>query len=148
MTEAKTFRTFIRIYPLFKSERLSANIKLTLHKAVIKSVMTYSFPTWEFAAHTCLLKLQCLKNKVLRTIGNFLSCTPVRDLHMVFSLLYVYDYLTKLCRKQAEIVQNRDNEHIRSIGQGEARHTGYKRLKLGDASLRPFKCLSFRCSIR
>jgi hypothetical protein len=40
MTEAKAFRTFIRIYSLLKSERLSANIKLTLHKALIRSVMT------------------------------------------------------------------------------------------------------------
>jgi hypothetical protein len=40
MTEAKTFRTFIRIYSLFKSERLSANIKLILHKTLTRSVMT------------------------------------------------------------------------------------------------------------
>jgi hypothetical protein len=33
MIEAKAFRTFIIIYSLFKSERLRANIKLTLHKA-------------------------------------------------------------------------------------------------------------------
>jgi hypothetical protein len=39
MTDAKAFRTFIRLYSLFKSERLSANIKLTLHKALIRSVM-------------------------------------------------------------------------------------------------------------
>jgi hypothetical protein len=35
MFEAKAFRTFIRIYSLFKSECLSANIKLTLHKKLI-----------------------------------------------------------------------------------------------------------------
>jgi hypothetical protein len=40
MIEAQAFRTFIRVYSLFKSERLSANIKLTLHKALIRSVMT------------------------------------------------------------------------------------------------------------
>jgi hypothetical protein len=40
MTETKAFRTFIRIYSLFKRERLSANIKLTLYKALIRSVMT------------------------------------------------------------------------------------------------------------
>jgi hypothetical protein len=34
--EAKAFRTFIRIYSLFKSERLSDNIKLTFHKALIR----------------------------------------------------------------------------------------------------------------
>jgi hypothetical protein len=44
MTEAKAFRTFITIYSLFKSERLNATIKLTLYKAMIRSVMTYSFP--------------------------------------------------------------------------------------------------------
>jgi hypothetical protein len=31
MTEAKTFRTFIRICSLYKNERLRANIKLTVH---------------------------------------------------------------------------------------------------------------------
>jgi hypothetical protein len=30
-----------------------------------------------------------------------------------------------------EVIQNHDNEHVRGIGQGEARHTKYKRLKLG-----------------
>jgi hypothetical protein len=60
MFEAKAFRTFIRSYSLFKSERLSANIKLTLHKPLIRSVMTYACPSWEFAADIYLLKLQRL----------------------------------------------------------------------------------------
>jgi hypothetical protein len=37
MIEAKAFRTFIRIYFLFKSEQLCANIKL--NKALIRSIM-------------------------------------------------------------------------------------------------------------
>jgi hypothetical protein len=89
MIEAKAFRTFIRIYSLFKSERLSANVKLTFHKALIRSVMAYACPAWEFAADTHLLKLQRLQNKVLRTTGNFPRCTPFRDLHTVFNLPYV-----------------------------------------------------------
>jgi hypothetical protein len=28
-------------------------------------------------------------------------------------------------------MQDHDNEHVRSIGQGEARHRKYKKLKLG-----------------
>jgi hypothetical protein len=71
MTEAKTFRTFIRIYTLLKSEQLSANIKLSLHKTLIRSVMTYTCPARELAVDTYHLKLQRLQNKVLRTIGNF-----------------------------------------------------------------------------
>jgi hypothetical protein len=50
MTEANAFRTFIRIYSVFRSERLSANIILTFHKALIKSLMTYAYPAWELAA--------------------------------------------------------------------------------------------------
>jgi hypothetical protein len=71
MIKAKALRKFIRLYSLFKSERLDANIKLTLHKALIRCVMTYASPAWEFAADTHLIKLQRLQNKVLRTIGNF-----------------------------------------------------------------------------
>jgi hypothetical protein len=131
MIEAKAFRTFIRIYFLFKSERLSANIKLTLHKALIRSVMTYISPAWEFAVDSNLVKLQRLQSKVLHTIGNFPRCTPICDLHMAFKISYVYDYITNLCRQQAEVIQNHDNENVRNIGQGEARHGMYKRLKLG-----------------
>jgi hypothetical protein len=84
MIKAKAFTTFIRIYSLFKSERLSANIKLTLHKALIRCVMTYACPAWEFAAECHLLKLQRLPNKVPCTIGNFPKCTSVCNMHTSF----------------------------------------------------------------
>jgi hypothetical protein len=131
MIEAKALRTFIRLYSLFKSGRVSANIKLTLDKALIRSVMTYACSAWEFAAETPLSKLQRLQNRVLRTIGKLQRRTTVRDLHMAFQIPYVYDYVTKLCRHQAKVIQNHENENIGYIGQGEARHRKYKRLKLG-----------------
>jgi hypothetical protein len=43
----------------------------------------------------------------------------------------IYDYITKISRQQAEVIQNYENENVRNIGQGEARHRKYKRLKLG-----------------
>jgi hypothetical protein len=52
-------------------------------------------------------------------------------MHTAFNLPYVYDYITKLCRKQAEVIWTNENEHVRGIGQGEERHRKYKRLKLG-----------------
>jgi ribosome-binding factor A len=60
MIEAKVFRTFISVYSPFKIERLSSNIKVILHKALIRSVMTYACPACEFAADTHLIKLQRL----------------------------------------------------------------------------------------
>jgi hypothetical protein len=77
------------------------------------------------------LKLQRLQNRVLRAIGKFPRSTSVRDLHVAFQIPYLYDYISKLCKQQAEIIQNHDNENVRNIEQGEARHRNYKRLKLG-----------------
>jgi hypothetical protein len=57
-------------------------------------------------------------------LGNYPRSTPVRDLHLAFQIPFVYDYITKLCRQQAEAIQNHDNENVRAIGQGEARHRG------------------------
>jgi hypothetical protein len=89
--------------------------------------MTYARPAWEFAADTQLLKLQGLQNKVLRPVGNFPKRTPVRELHKAFIISYIYDYITKLYRRQAEVIQNHENINARDIGKGEARHTKYKR---------------------
>jgi hypothetical protein len=54
-----------------------------------------------------------------------------RDLHLAFQMPFVYDYITTLCRQQAEVIQNHDNDNVRTIGQGEAHHRKYRSLKLG-----------------
>jgi hypothetical protein len=107
--EAKAFRTFIRIHPLFRSARLSTNIKLTLHKALIRSAIIYACPAWEFAAGAHLLKLQRLQDRVRRSGGNFPRRTSVRDMHVAFQTTYIDNYIAKLCRRQAEIIQNHEN---------------------------------------
>jgi hypothetical protein len=43
----------------------------------------------------------------------------------------VYDFITKNCKKQAEVIQNHDNENVSDIGSGEAQQRKHKRLKLG-----------------
>jgi hypothetical protein len=83
--------------------------------------MTYATPAWEFAADIHLMKLQRLQNKVPRTTCNFPRLTPVREKYMAFLLSYVYDYMTKLCRQQAEVILNHDKENVYNIGEGEAR---------------------------
>jgi hypothetical protein len=85
-TVAKVLSTYVRTYFLFKSGRLSANIKLTLYKLLIKLVMTYACPTWEYRADTHLLKLQRLQNRALRTAGNLDRFTPIRELHVAFKI--------------------------------------------------------------
>jgi hypothetical protein len=93
--------------------------------------MTFACPAWEFVADTHLIKLQHLQNKVFRIIGKFPRYAPIRDMHISFQIPYVYDFITKLCRQQAQVIQHHEIIHVRNIGQGEARHRKYKRLKLG-----------------
>jgi hypothetical protein len=73
------------------------------------------------------IKIAAFAEQSFRTIRNFPRRVPVRDLHMAFKLPYINDYITKLCRQQAEVIQNHENANVRNIGQGEPRHS----LKLG-----------------
>jgi hypothetical protein len=76
------------------------------------------------------MKLQRLQNKVLRTICNYPRRTPVRDLHLAFQIPFVYDYIIKLCRQQAEVIKNHDNENVRTIGQGDPDRGNIKGINL------------------
>jgi hypothetical protein len=113
-----------------KSEKLSVKTKMTLYKALIRSKMTYACPAWETAAVTHLMKLERLQKKVFRVIGGIPRRTPIRYMHTDFQIPYVYDYITKICRKQAEVIQNHDNENVHRIGSGDPQHRKHKRLKL------------------
>jgi hypothetical protein len=52
---------------------------------------------------------------------------------MAFKIPYIYDCITKLCKQQAEVVQNYENANVRNIGQGEPRDRKYKDLTLAAA---------------
>jgi hypothetical protein len=64
-TVAMAYRMYVKTYRIFRSEHLNTNIKT---KALIRSIMTYACPTWEYAADAHLLKLQRLQNRVLRLL--------------------------------------------------------------------------------
>jgi hypothetical protein len=71
---------------LYIQKYLSANIKLIVYRAIIRSIMTYDCPTWKCAVDTHSMKLQRLQNRVPRAIGNLDRRTPVRDLHLAFKI--------------------------------------------------------------
>jgi hypothetical protein len=56
-------------------------------------------------------------------------------MHVAFQIPYVYDYILKLCRKQAEVNQYHGNENVGHIGQGEEQYRKCKMLKLGGGHL-------------
>jgi hypothetical protein len=52
-------------------------------------------------------------------------------LHEAFDIPYIYYYITKLLRQQAEVMQEHEKANVRNIGQGQAQHKEHKRIKLG-----------------
>jgi hypothetical protein len=97
-TDAKALRTYVRTYSLFKSG--CTNTELALYKALIRPVMTYACPTWEYAADALFLKLQRLRNRALRAIGNLDRWTPVRKLHVVSKIQRVFDCINYAGHRQ------------------------------------------------
>jgi hypothetical protein len=122
ITESKAFRIFIRIYSIFIRECLSANVKITLHKALIRSVMTYACSAWELEANTYLFKFAAPAKQDYSLHWKFSEVHSGPRFVHGSNLPYVYDYVTKFCRQQEEVIRNHENQHVRSIGQGVARH--------------------------
>jgi hypothetical protein len=83
--------------------------------------MTYACLARKSAADIHLMKLQRLQNGVLHIIGKFPRSTTNLDMHMVFQIPHVYNYVTKLHRQQAQVIQNHVSAHVRNTGQGKAR---------------------------
>jgi hypothetical protein len=81
--------------------------------------MTYACPAWKFTPDNHQMRLQLLQNKILRTNGNFLRRTPVRDLHMAFKLPYMYDYITKLCRQEEQVIQKMEMQMFATLGKAK-----------------------------
>jgi hypothetical protein len=48
----------------------------------------------------------------LNLVSFELNILTVRDMHVVFQIPYVYDYVTKSCRQQIEAMQNHGGGHV------------------------------------
>jgi hypothetical protein len=55
----------------------------------------------------------------------------VLEMNVAFKISYVYDYITKFCRIQTEVVLNYLNSNVAGTGQGKARHRKYNNFRLG-----------------
>jgi hypothetical protein len=90
--------------------------------------MTYACPAWEFVADSHLLKSQRLQNSPPHDWQLIKAHTDPR---FMSGVQIPYVRITKICRKQAEVIQNHKNVNVRNISQSEAQHRKCKRLKLG-----------------
>jgi hypothetical protein len=78
------------------TDRLSANIKITLHKALITSVMTYACPSWEFAGCfwlTTKSAVNCSRWFVAHRFLYTLKMEAIRSSETSINTIYIYIYV-------------------------------------------------------
>jgi hypothetical protein len=54
---------------------------------------------------------------------------------MAFNLPFVYDYITKLCRQHAEVIQNHENYHVSSTDKAKPDKENIRGLNLAAVKL-------------
>jgi hypothetical protein len=114
-TVTKALHMYMRTYFLFKSERLNTNIRLTLYKVLIRSVMTCLAHLGVYSGWSPL-EQHHLQKRVLHTIGNFDRCTLVCKMLMAFKIPYVYDCISKLFRMQVGVILNHQHSIVHGTG--------------------------------
>jgi hypothetical protein len=98
---SEAFRTIVRIYSLFRSERLSANIKLNLYKALIGSVITYAYPAWELAADAYLLNCSTYKTRFSAPLEVFQGANR-SAIYTRLSNLHLYTIINQNCARNKQ----------------------------------------------
>ena len=73
--EVKDFRVSIGVCSILRNKQLRSDVRLNVHKTLIRSVMTGSCPVFELSALIYLFKLQSLQDRVLCVSGCFEDCT-------------------------------------------------------------------------
>jgi hypothetical protein len=94
---------------------LSTNIKLTLYKALIMSVMAYTCARWKYATDVHLLKLQTPGEESSMRYWKPRQTHSGSELHLAFKIPYMYNYIIKLCRTQAEVIINHQNPIVHGV---------------------------------
>jgi hypothetical protein len=92
MIKAKAFRTYISTYSVFKSERLSTNNKLNLHKALMRNIMTYACPALSLRRQPST-EIAAPAKQNSPHHWKFSKAHTIHDLHMDFKLcvcVYIY----------------------------------------------------------
>ncbi|KAJ4426734.1 hypothetical protein ANN_26533 [Periplaneta americana] len=88
-------------------------VGLTMYKALIRSVITYSAPAWGFAAVSHLRKLQVVQNQVIRLITHLPRVASRRKFHDELELPTIDEFIARLARNlYAEARANPNPAHI------------------------------------
>jgi hypothetical protein len=122
--KVEAFRTFIIIYEyfVFQYEWLSSNVKLVLHEATIRSVMTYAAPRWNLRQAPTLWNCSGCKTKFSARLAFSKAHTkPWSICGFQNSIRIRFYHKIKLPVSRSHTKW--DNENFRNIEQGDFQHT-------------------------
>jgi len=99
---------------IYQQKRVT--FKLTLHKLLIRPILTYATPVWSNASNTNYRHLQTLQSKCLRVIGNYPKRNPIHFLHSSLNIEPIYEFIYRLSEKFFHQCSIYHNPLVRQIG--------------------------------
>jgi hypothetical protein len=94
--EVRAVRTFIRVCCIFRSERLTANVKLTPYKAVIKCVWLLLAPPGNLRQVPILCSDSACEVRVSALLTTYDGVSQTHDLHLVLKIPHLCDFINKI----------------------------------------------------
>ena len=128
----KAIGVMSNLFPIFNINfKLSKHNKLILYTAMIRSILTYACPVWNFTCDSNIKKLQIVQNKCLRIIGNYPRYTPCYIMHEQLNIEYIYNFIRNISTNFFSKIKDNKNQLISNIANYDIKiKHKHKRIKL------------------
>lgn len=124
----------LRVCCVFRSDWLGVSIKLTLNRAIMRSVMIYACPSWEYVGrHPPAATIASAKQGNVHDWQVFSTLFPANC--MCLSRVCSCVILSQNCAGNKLKSWNCENQNVGRTGQDKAQYWDYKRVKLGSCQV-------------
>lgn len=114
---AKAHVKLLRLYPLYRSSKLSLKIKKVFYYSLIRSAILYACEAWGFAAKTHLLKIQRVQNRAARMITNSPRGLRIAQLHEDLGLETIQSIIIRrITHLYGRYLQEHPNPLLNALG--------------------------------
>jgi hypothetical protein len=114
-------------YKAHISSTIDVNLALIVYKSLLRSIVTYASPAWDYAAESYVHKLQTFQNKVLTIITKLPRVTPIDTLHEQTGMPLIKNYIKGLDSRLYLKSASSYNCQIQELGQYDPNNDKYHR---------------------
>jgi hypothetical protein len=117
-----------QLFPILnKSSTTDVNLAIIVYKPLLRSIVTYAYPAWGYAAESYVHKLQTFQNEVLRIITKLPRVTPIDTLHEQTGMPLIKNHIKGLASRLYLKLASSYNCQIQELRQHDPSNDKYHR---------------------